>query len=96
MQPRGQRAHAQDVGQLALAVRLLVVVPLLAVDVVQLDGCPGVGHGGDVNDSGGGRFFNQIEQQVRKQEVTWKNRQDEVCSRLPWDRRALWPPWFPF
>lgn len=64
----------EDVGQLALGVGGLLVVTLLAVDVVQLDGAPGVSHGGHGDNPGWRRSFNQVNQQMCQQEVTWRKR----------------------
>lgn len=60
----------EDVGQLALSVGFALVVTLLAVDVLQVDGAPGVSHGRHSDDPGRSRFLNQVNQQIRQQEVT--------------------------
>lgn len=69
-----QRAGEEDVGQLALDVSFVLVVTLLTVDVFQVDGAPGVSHGGHRDDSGRRRSLNQIDQQICQQEVTWRTR----------------------
>lgn len=66
----GQWAGEEHISQLALSVSFALVVAFLAVDVLQVDGAPGMSHGGHVYDSGRGRTFNQVNQQVSQQEVT--------------------------
>lgn len=68
----GQWACEQDVGQFALTVGFNIAVTLLAVDVVQINDTPRVGHRWQVNNPGRGRTFNQVKQQMRQQEVTYK------------------------
>lgn len=73
-QPLSQRAGEEHVGQFALRVRFPLVVALLAVDVVQVDGAPAVSHGRHVDDPGRSRPLNQVQQQMRQQEVTCGDR----------------------
>lgn len=61
-QPLGQRAREQDVGQLALGVGFGLAVALLAVQVLQVDGAPGVSHGRHSDDAGRGGAFDQVHQ----------------------------------
>lgn len=67
--PSGQLSGEQDVGQLALGVGFNGVVALLPVQVVKLDPAHGVSGGGQVDDPGGGRVLQQVQQQVGQEEV---------------------------
>lgn len=71
-QPLSQRAGEEHVGQLALRIRFLLVVALLAVDVIQVDRAPAVSHGRHGDDPGRSRPLDQVQQQMRQQEVTWR------------------------
>ncbi len=64
-----QNVGEEDIGQLALRISCVFVVALLAVDVIQVDGAPGVSQGRHSDDSGRRRFLNQVDQQVCEQEV---------------------------
>lgn len=71
-QSLSQRAGEEDIGELALNVGVPLVVTLLAVDVLQVDGAPGVGRGRHRDDPGRRRSLNQVNQQMCQQEVTWR------------------------
>lgn len=55
-----QRVGEKDIGELALGVGFLLVITLLTVDVVQVDGTPGVSHGGHCDDPRWCRSLNQV------------------------------------
>lgn len=70
LQSLGQRAREENIGQFALRVGTAFVVTLLTVDVLQVDGAPGVSHRRHVDDPRWRRLLDQVQQQIRQQEVT--------------------------
>lgn len=78
LQSLGEFSGEQNIGKLALTVRLLgIKLLLLPVQVLKVNLSKEVGERGQVDHSAGGGLFQLIQQKIRQQEVAWRKTQTQ-------------------
>lgn len=77
LSPFGQLPGEKHVGQLALSVGPDRVVVLLAAQVVELDLAQGVCGRRQVDYPGWCRVFQQVQQEIGQEKMTWREKNEE-------------------
>lgn len=84
LSPFGQLSGKQDVSQLALCVGPERVVILLPAQVIKLDLAHVVSSRWQVDDPGWGWVFQQVQQQIGQEEMTWRGRKEVEAEGAKW------------